>query len=124
MSYITDESLTPSTSKEDPINGSQRDGLTHTSINNTICNPPAMTPNPAVAAWGGGFGSAPMPVPMAATPLSSSIMPAQMTPASRYGYGGPGGFHVGPQQPYQSTGWNEDGSWSGLPYSGVDQRHL
>lgn len=109
-SRITNSFSTSSTGNEVHIKGSRHSGLTHTSINNTI-DPSAMMPNPAVAAWGGGFGPSPMPIPMTSTPLSSSIMPVQMIAASRYGYGGPGGFHAGPQQPDQSTGWNEDGSY-------------
>lgn len=112
LSYITDSSSAPSAGKEPPFS--------RPSFGNA--NPIAMTPNPTVAAWGGGFAPAPMPVTMAFTPLSSSIMPPQMTPASRYGYG-PRGFHSGPQQPYQSTGWKAGEIGGDLPNAGSDQRH-
>ncbi|KUI58818.1 hypothetical protein VP1G_06078 [Cytospora mali] len=119
ISYITDTTPAPSNGKEPPFNSIRRNGVTHLAFDNARANPSTTTPNPAVAAWGGGFA----PAPMAITPLSTSIMPAQMTPASRYGYGGPGGFHVGPQQPYQSSGWDEGEFWDSLPDSGIDQRH-
>ncbi|ROW12539.1 hypothetical protein VMCG_00191 [Cytospora schulzeri] len=120
ISYITDSSSAPSAGKEPSVHVSRRGDITQLSFGNTRAN--QMTPNPAVAAWGGGFGSAPIPTPTTFTPLSTSIMPAQMTPGSRYGYGGPGGFHTGPQQPHQSTGWQAGETWDGLPYSGFDQR--
>ena len=116
ISYITDRPSAPSTGNEAPVYGTRHDGATHPS------NPTAMTPNPSVAAWGVQFAPAPRPAPMAFTPLSSSIMPAQMTPSSRYGYSGPSGFHVGPQQPCQSTGWNGDDVWGSLPDTGVDRQ--
>ncbi|ROV94639.1 hypothetical protein VSDG_06196 [Cytospora chrysosperma] len=122
VSYITDSSSAPSTSKEPPVHVSRHGANTHLAFGNTSAIP--IPPNPAVATWGGGFGPTPTPTDTAITPLSSSIMPAQMNPASRYGYGGPGGFHAGPQQPYQSTGWNEGEPWGSLPNSGSDQRRL
>lgn len=116
IAYITDRPSDPSTGNEASAYAARRDGATDP------FNPTAMTPNPAIAAWGGQFAPASVPGPVPLTPLSTSIMPAQTVPASRYGFGGAAGFHAGLQQPYQSTGRINEDAWGRLPNTGVDQQ--
>lgn len=115
LSYITDTSSAPSNGTNSPAPAARHGGASYASFGSASAKQ-------TVAAWGGGFAPNPRPAPMAITPLSSSIMPAQMTSASRYGYSGTGGFHAAPQQPYQSTGWKVGEAWGSVLDSGASQQ--